>query len=255
MDANLILKGSRAKIKRAYSHIDELRRLTDPLDPEFYTLGVERRATIPYANRAKYTLAYRPTQDIPEALALVIGDTLNNLRSSLDYVATAVVRKTKPNAQIHFPIRRKREDLVAAAELAAIEKALPGSKELLLDKIRPEGGPNEAAWAFASINNDDKHNDLVPTVAMAQILGSILTPRGVIRDSVFAGDAKNELRLVTADFPLTVEHDLKVQVDVRFGQGNPLQDQPVIPALLQVAEVIAETLDGFESLIRASRAR
>jgi|GEM_PF-5296367 len=250
MDANLLLKGPRAKIKRAYGHIDELRRTIEPLDPSLYTFEVEHHVLIPYANRSEYCLTYRPTEDIPEALSLIVGDTLNNIRSSLEYLASGIVRTVKPGAQAHFPIRRKREDLIAAPELAAIEKALPGSEKLLLNEIRPKDGPNEAAWAFASLNNDDKHNLLIPTVAAARILGSMRANNLALNSCEIRGNAAHELRVIASEAPIAVQKNVQIVVDVRFGQGNPFENEPVIPTLLQVVEVVAETLDAFEGLLQ-----
>lgn len=253
MDANLILKSPRAKIKRAYSHIDELRKLTTPLSRDLYALTLEHGPVVPYANRSQHVLRYRPKDDIAEAVALIIGDFLNNIRSALEHLASGIVRTQKPGAEVHFPIRRARKDLIAASELAAIEKTLPGSKKLLLDQIRPDGGPNEATWAFASINNDDKHNLLVPTVAVTTIGNLNLRTGGVTLANCAIGfDATREAIVVQSASPIAIENNFQTTVDVRFGQGNPFENEPVIPTLLQVAEVVAETLGAFENLIRNS---
>lgn len=252
MDANLIMKGPRAKIKRAHRHIDSLIAITSPLSPDFYVVEHDRRVVPPYTNLVADFLTYRPTQDIGEEIAVIVGDYLNNVRSALEYVASGISRAGAVQVG-SFPIARKREDLITHRHLAAIEQALPGSKLLLLETIRPADGPNEAAWAFASINNDDKHNFLVPTVSITELTGLHWRGGGnTFTDMGVMFDATRPQVIVRSAAPITVENNFKATVEVRFGQGNPFENEPVVPTLLQVTEVVSEALDLFEGLIKCA---
>jgi hypothetical protein len=166
-----ILKGPRLKIQRANRHIDELRERTNPLDRELYEFGVFHEPdSVIHARATHYQLAYRPKESIPEAFAAIIGDAVGNCRAALDHLASAIVRElSSSQGKIYFPIT-KRESLAAHNSLPAIEQALPGTTKLLLNDVRPAGGPNETFWDFYSINNDDKHNFFIPVVNVADIV-------------------------------------------------------------------------------------
>lgn len=256
MDADIILNGPRLKVQRAHRHIDELITLTNPLSHDFFDLLVEENTFPPNAYPRTFELTYEPKQPIAKTLALVIGDTVHNLRGALDHLCTGIVRTIDPKADPHFPMCKIRKDLVApnggpAKTLAAIEKALPNATNLFLKKIRPENGPNEALWSFHVLDNDDKHNLLIPTVAVAKIIGDWSVGKMRFRESGGGGDADRRHIIVRSDLPILVQKEFETTVTVSFGKGGPFEDEAVIPTLLQVSQAVSETLDAFEALIRA----
>jgi hypothetical protein len=253
------MKGPRLKVQGAYRHIDDMRRRTSPLDPELYDISLRKvSGPVIYMNPpTHYQLAYRPKQEIPETLALTIGDAFVNLRGALDHLASGIVRTWGTNVDtkkpIHFPVA-PRKDLPAYSSFRAIEQALPGAKELVLKEIRPENGPDERFWSFANLSNDDKHSDLVPTITVVRLDGlEVSTANGSTTLDAIAFDAARPANLVRSDTPITVKGNLKVAVDVQFGQGTLFENEPVIPTLTQIADVVTKALDAFERLIRSSK--
>ena len=196
---------------------------------------------------------YIPLKPIPETLALVIGDAAHNLRSALDHLATSICRSVDPNAKIHFPIHPKRKNLETAPVLNLIEEAIPGAKKAFLKDIRPENGPNESLWLFNDLDNDDKHNFILPAVAVTGVRNLNITAAGFnIKDCTIIGDAASPMGIFGAPGfagELTIHNNPAVSVAVSFGDGTPFKDQPVIPTLTQIAELVSGTIDKFQCLI------
>ncbi len=248
------MQGPTLKVQRAHGHIDELRRRTSPLDPTLYELRVEKvPPSVIHKNATSFELAYRPKKPIPETLALVIGDAIHNLRAALDHLANGIVREWHPEPPDFgfFPMTKKRENLISHAHLPAIEQALPGTEKLLLEDIRPADGASKSLWAFHSLDNDDKHNLILPTVTFATVSNINVTMGngGSMTNCGAGSDAARPMVIIHSDLPITVENNLNATVDIKFGDGTPFKDNPVIPTLLQISDVVSETLKAFERLI------
>lgn len=265
-----ILIGPRLKVQRAYRHIDELRTRSAPLDRKLYTFAVEKQrqwhlgAGTDFSPRDMSVLRYLPKEPIAEVFALIIGDALHNLRSALDHLATGIARTVDSGAQVHFPMSKIRSDLVAPrlpkgpAEkaFAAIERALPGSERLILDDIRPDAGPDERFWSFHTLNNDDKHNLLIPTVTIAMIENLNIEGFGFLTKNFGAGgDATKPFNIFASDQTITIEQSFDTTVDIRLSHIDVLKDEPAIPALTQIAGIVSHTIDKLEGLIRNEELR
>jgi hypothetical protein len=245
-----ILLGPRLKAERADSHINELIRLTQPLSGELFSIAVEPSLDIPDHEKPMFDVAYRPKKPIPQTLGLVIGDAIHNLRAALDHLATGIIRTKDPEAKPYFPVSKKRDDLVNSGSLAAMEAALPGTKKLLLDKIRPVDDARNALWAFSSLDIDDKHNLILPVVTIAEIRGfSIVYGSTVISNATAINDAAYPFMLATTRTPLTIQGNPQPIVQVEFGKGTPFKGHPVIPTLLDIRNLVGETLNAFSELI------
>ncbi|MFN7398523.1 MAG: hypothetical protein ACK5SX_05540 [Sandaracinobacter sp.] len=251
-----VLIGPRLKVKRAYCHIDELIAKTSPLSKEWYSVRVQRHIVPPNAQPSGFALRYLPLEPIAEMVALIIGDTVHNLRGALDHLATGIRNSSKWKSTGHFPMRQKRKDLISKdgtpiEDLEAIEAALFGSVDLILDKIRPTNGANEPFWAFHVLDNDDKHNLILPTITVASITNINARFGGsVIQDCGMGGDATKPMNIVLSAAPIAIDNNFYASVDIKFGKGTPFENEPVIPTLTQIAAIVTDTLDQFESLIR-----
>lgn len=250
-----ILTGPRLKIERANRHIDELRQLTEPLAPSLYEITItEAGASAIEVRPTFYHLTYRPKQPIPETLAIIVGDAIHNLRSALDHLAGGIIRTlaTPPSFKPYFPIHPDRKNLEADASLAAIEQALPGAKKLLLEKIRPASGPHETLWRFNDLSNLDKHNLIIPTVTVAEIANiNLRTSSGAYRDLSVGNDAAKPIKIMRSNSPITIDSKFETAVEISFAEGaHPFKDESVIPTLFQIRDVVSETLNAFERLIR-----
>lgn len=252
--ADSIAASPNLKVKRAHRHIDELRRMTDPLDRSLYEIVLsEERPPAPNMYAAIYYLTYRPKEPIPETLALIVGDAVHNLRAALDHLAGGILRTwhPKPPDKPFFPMHPVRKHLVTDRWLAAIEEALPGAEELILKEIRPEDGRDERLWSFNSLDNLDKHNLIIPAVSVVRV-SNINTRVGtnIMRDCGMGGDAARPFHLIRSDnTPIIIENNFQTAVAVRFGQGTAFENEPVVPTLTQIADIVTKTIAVFRAHI------
>jgi hypothetical protein len=246
-----ILLGPRLKAERANRHINELANLTQPLSSQFYRLEVQSRLIPPYVDKYRYELSFVSKEPIPERLATIIGDAIHNLRAGLDHLTSGIVRTVDAKARPYFPVTSNRKDLESSGALKLMEAALPGSQTLILDKIRPTDDPRENLWRFGSLDIDDKHNLLVPTVVVSMISGINAKSGGTVIQNHTSrfNVTKPPKAIIASALPLTVEGEPHTTVEVKFGEGTPFKDNPVVPTLLDISKMVNETIEAFASLI------
>lgn len=245
------LRGPRLKAERAHKHIDDILAASNAVPADWFDFSLKARTVPPHAKPTRFELTYTPLKPIPELFALMIGDAVHNLRAALDHLATQIARSVDRDAMIHFPVTKHRKDLHHRGHLAKMEAALPGSEDLLSNKIRPVDGAQDHLWSFGGIDNDDKHNLIIPTVTLANISGLNWNMGGsIFRDCGAGNDAAKPFVAVSAGSPFALQGEPKASVKVSFGPGAPFEGEPVVPTLSDVANLVTEVLDRFEVLIR-----
>ena len=199
-----------------------------------------------------YELWYHPIKPIPETFALIIGDVVHNFRCALDHLCTGILRSKKPNAKGHFPMERNWTKFESLPVISELEAALPGARKLLLCQIRPYGGQRERLWSFNQLNNDDKHNLLTPTVTIARIRGvNISSGNTHVGEMIVDTNAAESARMIHSDWPIKFDEDAEAIVQLSFGHAKVFENEPVVPTLKLIGDVVTETLNSFERLILA----
>jgi hypothetical protein len=154
------------KIKRAKEHIEDLeRQLLAFLDTKPYGVGTEHDPDT--RKLAYYVSCVHP---IPESIALITGDAVQNLMSALDHLAYQVVcsdtRDNPPNPNwIYFPIA---DD--AAKYEAKKRGKMEGARQETFDAIdllKPYKGGNDPLWMLFRLNNIEKHRLLLTVGSQA----------------------------------------------------------------------------------------
>ena len=249
-----IFQNAQLKVKRAHSHIDTLIGETSPLSPKLYEFSVRRVRSVPFlAEPDKFDLGYWPKEPISEYFGAIIGDAVNNLREALDYWINAAVAAIGPAKKLHFPFSAERKDLEASKHYLSVEKAFPDLANFISKKIEPCRDTNLHLWAASSLCNDNKHNDFVPvaTVGIIQnVTAGPLENPGFMNRCGRRGDANGPLPLMRSDRPITVQNDFKTTVEIKFPKGAIFEDQPVIPTLLNMSQVVSETLGALTAFVR-----
>jgi hypothetical protein len=162
---------SRSRLTRAQQHLDSfeeaMERLHQVSDP--YALSFDPRPTAD-----GWLTVYATARDIEDVgLSLVLSDLINNLRSALDYLVTALVEASEAQlANAHaFPIYdslERYEKEIAKAGVPLAKGKLQGLKvgaDVIL-KHQPFNRPADSSWsqdpliALQRLSNSDKHRGL-----------------------------------------------------------------------------------------------
>ncbi|KCV82353.1 hypothetical protein ATO10_08182 [Actibacterium atlanticum] len=247
------MRGPRLKTEQANRHIDQIVEMSERLPSDFYELRQTERFETGYPGGPSvfYGLEYEPSKPIPEQFALIVGEALHNFRSALDHLASAIIRTKIKEARCHFPVNESRENAVNHGDLKNMEDALPGSNELFCNTIRPENDVGDHLWYFGQLNNDDKHNLIIPTVTFADIkFRKISIGNQQLHDAAVGGDASKTMRLIASSVKPSFDGEPIVSVEVSFGpDAGPFAGKPVAQVLREVGEKVVSTLDEFDNLM------
>jgi hypothetical protein len=169
-----IVNRIRAKITRANQHIHDFQLACSA----FY-------ATNPYVvdvdedtetEKRVYYLAR--AEPVPDSLAAIAADVIQNLRSPLDQVVyqlviAALPSGTKPEERIYFPIRDTAAHYPSA--IGPIKKYVRKEVVDAIDATEPyKGGKGHALWQLNALNTPDKHQ--LPLLASSYFSGFDLSP-------------------------------------------------------------------------------
>lgn len=245
----------RVKIERANKHIADL----EPAIARFWqTNPYKVMGYIDPQTRPTYQVT--DTQPIDPAIAAIAGDVIQNLRTSLDYMACALWRRTNTgDCKIYFPIA---ED--AAKYVAEALRKIKGMGQDAVDAISGiepyGGGKGEALWSLHSLSIIDKHR-LPLTVAGGNL--------GVHMESLYA-DHFPELAksgawiinvahyraplekgdIVFIDDPgRELQNDLKLPLFILFNEPGVFERKPIIPSLLALANYVKDVVENLALLL------
>lgn len=146
-----------AKYERAQQHIRDLE-----------TCLIAFRNSIPYGiveerDLESGDIIYRCSKvtALPAEIALILGDALHNLRSTLDYLVYKMVERSgaTPDSRTGFPIF---DDAKGYASLKAGKiKGLGKLAIEAIDRLQPYKGGNSHLWVLHQLDIRDKHRLLL----------------------------------------------------------------------------------------------
>jgi len=155
------------KVERAKSLLCELNDVVKVfVESEFYSIGLE---TDPDTGKK---IARISIDILPKTVALITGDIIHNLRSSLDILWTSIVRKLGGNdAHAHFPFREERQDLERAVlhNEKVVVPEIPEIGRIIVDEVRPYKAGNFPIWAMNKLSVTDKHRLLLASANITKI--------------------------------------------------------------------------------------
>jgi hypothetical protein len=251
------------KIERAKKHILDLEsEWTAFLKSGGYVIA-------PDDDLNKRERSYRVSiaKDIPDAISLIAGDAIHNLRSALDHVAYCLVSigtgRPGPFPGIYFPV---------AETPAKYKTAFPGKVQGMrqdaidaLSIIEPYGGgKGEILWQLHSLDNIDKHR-LLLTVHGA-LLAHTMPPtqrREIARRLAISWHGPTEIREVMipttivpvkqGDTLLTIpeadlEDYMQFMVGPAFGEPSIVYGKPVIPTLHETMKFVRGIVTKFDGI-------
>ncbi|WP_319771982.1 hypothetical protein [Breoghania sp.] len=246
-----VMRNPRLKVRRANIHIETLASETFPLSRDLYEItNVIRRSNVLLAKPDCVDVVYRPTAPIKEHFGAIIGDVVNNLRESLDYWIRNAFRSIGRNEKAYFPFSEKREDLETSPRYPKIRKAFPEFAEFIAKNIEPCRDTNLDLWAVTSLCNDNKHQDFLPAVMVADIENiNIRNGFHVVSDCSIGCDAECTSIILRQRRPSIITGDYSASVDIKFPKGAIYENKPVIPTLRNMSNVVSQTLSELENFI------
>lgn len=245
-------KSSHLKIKRANKYIAEINSLVnDFARSDFYAMRIENDGPL------RYLCVDVDTSRFPfDDAALAIGDALHNLRTSLDHLWYQIVLACggKTTQWTRFPVFDSGDKLVHAMNDALKHKRITLKvAEFVLDTIKPYQGGNTFIWPLHVLNITDKHEMLVPMLQLMQISDLRLEEHKtgkVIGQSSYIIDSSARIRLRDAYRKKVIVKDKgHAAAAILFDEGTTMWGEPVVPALVWIAEEVTRTVKAFEILL------
>jgi hypothetical protein len=260
----------RVKVERAKKHIHDLTLAVRAfLDTSPYEVGTRTDPQVP-DSLTYYVVSIRET---PHTISAVIGEILFNLRSALDNLAyqLAIVNGTTDEPTLratYFPIS---ED--AAKYKTDSPRKVKGMSQAAIqaiDTCRPYKGGNDALWRLHILNNIDKHRVLVTVgISLHAISANTIFPRGVIHLFPSASgiqsrhSAPDKLLLFPENPKLLSKGDIlfidpsgaktdqrvAFRFDIAFNEPGIVDGEPLLPTLLQLVELVDNTILTFKPLL------
>ena len=254
--------GPRIKVQRAKKHIYEL----DAEIAEFWRRNPYSVVTEEETDTGDKVWRVKVRIQPPLRWALIVGDAVHNLRSSLDLLVNQLViaeGRFEPSDKTAFPIGWTAEDYKTKA--ARVTKGISEVAEEMIAALKPYKGGNEALWRLHRLDILDKHRLLV-TVGAAH--KNVIMPMAS-RD--WLGGAFNDLRLSIVpedrEFPLKDSDeifrvakaareqgdeqydDTQFTFEIALNEPGIIEGEAVLPALHELANLVQGIVTAFEPLL------
>ena len=146
----------RLKIERANQHIEELNGVIQG----FMATNPYRVVSKRDAKTSEHVIYVETAHPLPLMVPLIAGDVIQNLYSSLDYLATELVAANgqNPSTKTAFPIVKNVP--FTKEEKARYEGQVDGMRQeakKLLASMKMYRGEDNLFWALHKLNNINKH--------------------------------------------------------------------------------------------------
>jgi hypothetical protein len=248
---------ARLKLIWANEHINQLNALwQDFLETDFCELRVEDH---PEGGQTLKIVSLNP---LPAELILVLGDAVHNLRCALDYTVSELLGWK--DTRLTFPMGEDREELVSSFRTepeiidgkargkgrnAAIEVAVPGIGEFIVNEIRPYKAGDGFLWPLGKLDGRDKHRLLIPVLVPQSITGINAVDKNNNRLNNCSGtiDPGGTLNMVLfGSGGVKIEGYGKPTAEIFFNEIGIVEGQAVFPTLVNMSQAVAETINRIQ---------
>jgi hypothetical protein len=198
---------------------------------------------------------------IPEAINLILGDAIHNLRSALDHCVWSMVgdlADEKVRGKIQFPFVAEESRLVRSINDRSLE--LAGEKVVAeIHRCEPYPGGNELLYGLYTLDVADKHKLIITSYSVAS-MNSLDFARMVpglkgyanvdisihhgakfvvtgVKPGQIDGAATQRIARITE-----YERKLQPTFEIAFGEGEALSGRAVIPTLMAIAQEVEDTI-------------
>lgn len=238
------LASPKLKVQRAIAHARELESLI-----------------LAFLRRDPFALAWRhdergpdkhlflqATEQPPEAIGLVIGDAVHNLRSALDHLMCCMARLNghKSTDDVYFPFAKEGGEPFEANLRKKVRKLSAEAQELVREQ-KPYRGGDRLLYALHHIDLIDKHRTIATTQVYAfveQFRTSYDQPIRLVSPPSFT--LKDGIHILSAPKIANGEYDCQVGSDVAFADTGVLDGEPVVTTLDEMSARVQSVILLFE---------
>lgn len=245
------------KVKRAHQHILDFNQVSQAFTKtDFYAFSIEE-------DRGTRFLRLNMVKPAPEELALILGDTIHNLRSALDHAYVDLVKGAgkQPDKWTSFRIWDDRDKLVKTLSKGKLE----GQSDiiaLLADTVCAYEGGNALLEALDCLDIADKHVVSLPTFSVVRLDHVFFTAQtaegGSIKfcDVTLGFDDSRAFDLIDSSTlqNLEIQQYGNPTFGIFFGDGTSLKGQPVLPTLTQFTQLVMGIVEQFARTLQARAA-
>ena len=239
-----LLRGCRAKIKRADECVKNLNNeiaafLTS--DPPPYSVSREFKD-----DGRSYVFIGKSERSVPDRFAVLAGEIVHHLASSLDHLFAALVAKSGNTVEKrhYFPVYNSRKEFERACAKGLINDISLSAQKLVMS-VQPFHNPTPQDTILAAVkelNNTDKHRLLVVLTSVGSV-GTEITIGGG------ADEHGNPPAIVSFGDPSAVEIN---EHGVEFFRIGLLAPAPQFYAHAQIAAQIVFARCGLAKLVPLS---
>ena len=249
------------KIERANKHIRDLGAAIASFNASNpYRVEKNSQAGLPY-----YISAIQP---VPMEIPIILGDTIQNLRTALDYLAQQLYLAGSGATEY-----RKETSFFIASKASEYKRLLGGKVQGMrqeaidaLCALEPyKGGKGHAFWTLHSLNNIDKHRTLVAvgsgfrSVDLVPMMMVNATPeeRAALKKySFFIRPANYVCPLKVGDelpvgfgVPVELNPYMKFRFDVALYEPEIIKPGPMLEIVQHLADLVSNTVRAFKPLL------
>lgn len=239
------LADSKSKLEWARNHLPDievaLARFFESQPCEFFN------ETSP--DKSEVHVKLKLTKPIPREISHLVGDTIHNLRASLDYAACdlAELSGEKNIDNVYFPFGKTKE----AFEANAKEKLKKLSKEASahICALKPYRRGNEALWLVHYLDLSDKHRRLTPIGMTGSTSAHIehMTLGGMSFAAPKWESLATGMRVATIQSDTLWTGKISAQTTVAFGEIQSIAQAPIEPLVQQLVHECESVIASIET--------
>jgi len=236
-----ISRDATIKVERANKHISDLKDAIRALE-DTYTSRVEMNREVGY-QKLIHTFPYVESE--LSKLAPVVGDSVHNLRSAVDFAYNATLKRLVPvqlSPYSKFPVYDTREQLekTLRGKGRRLDITCPPLFRAILDEIQPyKRGKNGVMYALHQLDIPDKHLLLLGLRPNAFVKGIVLQKKNgemtTINTLTLGGSGQFEIA-----FPASVKikENGKLHVSITVEEAGVFNGIPVIDLLKAFSQYV-----------------
>lgn len=244
-----LFRNSLFKVDRAKKHIADLNAAVLALQ-DSYASSVEHNSETGVVS-LKFD---SPVADhLITEIALILGDAIHNLRTSLDYAWVAALHKINPaiaDRYTKFPFRNTLQELDAAMNGRNINVVAPVLFNGMRNDIKPYRGGDDSLFRLHELDIADKHLLLTPVVSYSSISGGTVEDEtGRLHDLNTIGIHGDGPFYVTFVPGYKIKDHGHISVNVLFDQGAAVPQWEVLSVLQPLPFQVTNVLTKIDSWI------